>query len=131
MKKLFLILTAVIAFGYELKEFVTCKKVVDLTPVEVTAKFDVNDSKVYAFANFTNIEENKLVDFVWEKNVNGVWKMYADVQLPIYAGARWRTFSSIKIQPFFVGKWRVSVVDNNQVIDSREFEIVDTNSSKE
>jgi len=131
MKKLFFLILLTLSFGYELKEFVTCKKVVDLTPNQITSTFDTNNSKVFAFAYFTNIEQNKLIDFVWEKNVNGIWKLYADVELPIYAGARWRTFSSIKIQPYFTGKWRVSIVDNNQVIASKEFEIKDINKTKE
>ncbi|QCI28018.1 DUF2914 domain-containing protein [Caminibacter pacificus] len=130
MKKLLLTLLAVIAFAYDIKEFVTCKKVVDLTPQQITDTFTTKDKKVYAFAYFTNIKENRLIDFVWEKNVNGVWKIYADVQLPIYTGSRWRTYSTINIQPCFVGKWRVSIVDNDQVVDSKEFNITDENTSE-
>ena len=131
MKKLLLFLGFLsIIFAYDIKEFVTCKNVENLTPVNITKTFNITDKKVYAFAYFTNIENNTLIDFVWEKNVNGVWKIYSDVQLPIYTGSRWRTYSSINIMPYFQGKWRVSIVDNDQVIDSIEFNITDENATK-
>jgi len=129
MKKTLLLALATLVFAYDIKTFVTCKNVKDLRPVGITKNFSIKDKKIYAFVNFTNIKENQLIDFVWEKNVNGVWKMYADVELPIYTGKRWRTYSSINMQPFFAGKWRVSIVDNNEVMDSVEFNI-DSNTTK-
>ena len=122
MKKLFLIFTfSVLVFSYDIKEFITCKDVENLTPIKATKTFTTNDKKVYAFAYFTNIKENSLIDFVWEKEVNGIWKLYADIQLPIFAGIRWRTYSNITIRPFFTGKWRVSIIHNNDTIDVKEF----------
>jgi len=130
MKKILLIFTFFVSlFGYDVKEFVTCKDVENLKPVNITNLFTTNDKKVYAFAYFTNIEKNTLIDFVWEKEVNGIWKLYADIQLPIFAGVRWRTYSNITIRPFFTGKWRVSIVEGNNTIDTKEFNITDTNSS--
>jgi len=122
MKKVLLIFIFVIGlFGYDVKEFVTCKDVQNLKPVNITDVFTTDDKKVYAFAYFTDIEKNTLIDFIWEKEVNGVWKLYADIQLPIFAGVRWRTYSNITIRPFFTGKWRVSIVDGNNTIDTKEF----------
>jgi hypothetical protein len=123
MKKLFAILFLVVSlFGYEVKEFVTCKDVKNLTPIEITNTFDSNkDKKVYAFAYFTNIQENRLIDFIWEKEVNNEWKLYADIKLPIYAGVRWRTYSNITIRPFFKGHWRVSIFDGSERIATKEF----------
>jgi hypothetical protein len=123
-KTAFFLLLITSLFGYDIKQFVTCKNVKNLTPVNITDTFTTKDKKVYAFAYFTNIKENRLVDFVWEKNVNGIWKIYADIQLPIYAGTRWRTYSTITIRPFFTGKWRVSIVDEGNIIDTKEFKIV-------
>jgi hypothetical protein len=130
MKKgiLFLLLLSSL-FGYEIKQFVTCKNVKNLIPLQITDKFTTNDKKVYAFAYFINIKQNRLIDFVWEKNVNGMWKIYADIQLPIYSGSRWRTYSTITIRPFFAGKWRVSIVDEGNIIDTKEFEIVESNTT--
>jgi hypothetical protein len=130
MKKLLIFLITSLLFSYDLKEFVTCKNVKNLTPVQITSKFSIKDKKVYAFAYFTNIEENRLIDFVWEKNVNDVWKLYADIQLPIYKGTRWRTYSNITIRPYLAGKWRVSIYDGNNLIAVRNFEITDKNISK-
>jgi hypothetical protein len=131
MKKIFLSFCLTIAlFGYDIKEFVTCKDVQNLTPVKVTKTFTTNDKKVYAFAYFTNIKKNTLIDFVWEKEVNGIWKLYADIQLPIFAGIRWRTYSNITIRPFFTGKWRVSIIDGNETIYVKEFYIKDSNKTK-
>ena len=130
MKKILLIFTFFVSlFGYDVKEFVTCKDVENLKPFNITNLFTTNDKKVYAFAYFTNIEKNTLIDFVWEKEVNGIWKLYADIRLPIFAGVRWRTYSNITIRPFFTGKWRVSIVEGNNTIDTKEFNITDTNSS--
>jgi hypothetical protein len=123
MKKLIFLLLTTLLFSYDLKEFVTCKNVKNLTPIEITSKFTLKDKKVYAFAYFNNIDQNRLINFVWEKNVNDIWKLYADVQLPIYKGIRWRTYSNITIQPYLLGKWRVSIYDGNNLIAIREFEI--------
>ena len=130
MKKIILILMLInLLFGFEIKEFVTCKDVKNRTPINITNKFSVNDKKVYAFAYFRNIQENTLIHFVWEKNVNGVWKLYADIELPIYQGFRWRTYSNITIRDFFEGQWRVSLIHNNIILDTKEFEILDLNKT--
>lgn len=131
MKKFFLtaVFFAMSLCGYDIKEFVTCKDVQNLAPVQITDHFSTNDKKVFAFAYFTNIKENSLIDFVWEKEVNGVWKLYADIQLPIFEGSRWRTYSNITIRPYFKGKWRISLVEGNDTIDSKVF-YIDTNLSK-
>ena len=121
MKKLIIFLLVALSFSYELKEFVTCKNVKNLTPINITNVFSIKDKKVYAFAYFKNIKENKQIDFVWEKDVNGTWKLYADIKLPIYSGYRWRTYSYITIRPFFKGKWRVSLIDGNKTIDIKNF----------
>ena len=121
MKKLLIFLLVTLSFSYDIKEFLTCKNVQNLTPVNPTTTFSIKDKKVYAFAYFTNIKQNRLIDFVWEKNVNGVWKLYADIQLPIFAGKRWRTYSNITIRPYFKGKWRVSLYENDVKITSKDF----------
>jgi len=130
MKKLLLFLILInLLFGFEIKEFVTCKNVKNRLPINITNKFSVNDKKVYAFAYFKNIEENTLIHFVWEKNVNGIWKLYADIELPIYQGIRWRTYSNITIRKCFKGKWRVSLMHNDNILDTKEFEILDLNKT--
>jgi len=124
MKKgVFLFLFALFLYGYNLKQFVTCKDVQNLTPINITDVFDSNDSKVFAFAYFTDITKNTLIDFVWEKEVDGEWKLYADIQLPIFAGSRWRTYSNITIKPYFKGNWRVSVVEGNNTVKTVNFKI--------
>lgn len=123
MKKFLIFFIVVFLFSYDLKEFVTCKNVKNLTPIDINSTFKIKDKKVYAFAHFSNIEENRLIDFVWEKNVNDVWKLYADIKLPIYKGIRWRTYSNITIKPYMIGKWRISIYDGNDLIDSKTFEI--------
>ena len=123
MKKLLLFLLITLSFSYELKEFVTCKDVRNLAPVDITNNFSTKDKRVYAFAYFKKIKQNKQIDFVWEKEVNGTWKLYADINLPIYKGYRWRTYSYITIRPFFKGKWRVILLENNKTIAKKEFNI--------
>jgi len=130
MKKIIILLFFTILFSYDLKQFVTCKQVKNHTPTIITSTFNVNDKKIYAFAYFINIETNRLIHFVWEKNVNDVWKLYADVELPIYKGIRWRTFSYITIKPYFEGKWRVSIYDANDIIATKYFIIKEINSTK-
>ena len=130
MKKIILTLLLInLIFGFEVKEFVTCKDIKNRTPINITNIFSINDKKVYAFAHFKNIEENTLIHFVWEKNVNGIWKLYADIELPIYQGIRWRTYSNITIRNFFEGTWRVSLIHSNNILYTKEFEIVDLNKT--
>ncbi len=123
MKKLLIFLLVTLSFSYDIKEFTTCKNVKNLTPVNPTTTFSIKDKKIYAFAYFTNIKKNKFIDFVWEKEVNGIWKLYADIKLPIFSGNRWRTYSNITIRPYFKGKWRVSLFDGNKTIKSLNFSI--------
>jgi hypothetical protein len=131
MKKIILFLfTLTLLFSYELKEFVTCKSVKNLKPIKITSIFTTKDKKVYAFAYFTHIEENHLINFVWEKKVNDIWKLYANIELPIFKGKRWRTYSYITVRPYFKGEWRVSIYDGNDLIDTKKFKIIDKNSSK-
>jgi len=123
MKKLIFFLVITLSFSYQLKEFVTCKEVKNLTPVDITDIFNTNDKKAYAFAYFQNIRKNKTVDFVWEKKIGNKWRLYADIKLPIFTGIRWRTYSYITIRPFFRGEWRVSLVDGNKTIAVKNFTI--------
>ncbi|EDM23076.1 DUF2914 domain-containing protein [Caminibacter mediatlanticus] len=121
MKKIILLLITVYLFGYEIKEFVTCKYVKNLTPINITTTFSTKDKRVYAFAYFKNIKIIKNIDFIWEKKVDNDWKLYADIKLPIYPGIRWRTYSYITIRPFFKGEWRVSIFDTNKTIKTINF----------
>ena len=122
MKKLLIFLLVCLSFSYEIQEFVTCKNVKNLVPVNITDTFSTKNKKVYAFAYFKNIKQNKNIDFLWEKDINGTWKLYADIKLPIYSGIRWRTYSYITIRgDYYKGKWRVSIFDQNKTIISKEF----------
>ena len=116
MKKLIILLFSTLLFSYEIKEFVTCKDVKNLNPQKTTNQFSTKDKKVFAFAYFKHIEKNKIIDFIWEKEVNNTWKIYADIKLPIFKGYRWRTYSNITIRDYFNGKWRVSLYDGNESI---------------
>jgi len=122
MKKLLLFILVCFSFSYEIKEFVTCKNVKNLTPINITDIFSTKNKKVYAFAYFKKIKHNKNIDFIWEKEVNHIWRLYADIKLPIYKGYRWRTYSYITIRgDYYKGKWRVSIFDKNTTVASKEF----------
>jgi len=128
VKKIIILSVASLLFSYELKEFVVCKDIKNLTPINPSTTFTTSDKKVYAFAYFKNVEKKRDIDFVWEKYVNKKWHVYTQVKLSIFTSKRWRTDSYITIKPFFKGKWRVTIFDNNKTIASKEFEIVSTNS---
>ena len=123
MKKGVIFLIICLSFSYELKEFVTCKNVKNHIPINITTNFTIKDKKVWAFAYFKNIKKTKMIDFVWEKKVDNKWRLYADVRLPIKKGYRWRTFSYIRIRPYFKGVWRVSLMDFNKTLKQIEFNI--------
>ena len=123
MKKGIFFLLLTFSFSYQIKEFVTCKNVKNHNPIDITTKFSIKDKKVWAFAYFKDIKKNKIIDFVWEKKVNNQWRLYADVKLPIKKGYRWRTFSYIRIRPYFNGIWRVSLLDFNKTLKQIEFNI--------
>ncbi len=121
MKKLIFFILVTLSFSYELKEFATCKNVQNLTPINITNTFDATDKKVYAFAYFINIKNNKNIDFLWEEKIGNEWKLYTDIKLPIFTGVRWRTYSYITISPFFRGEWRVSLIDGNKTVAVKNF----------
>jgi len=123
VKKFLILALITLSFSYEIKEFVTCKNVKNHIPLYHTTHFTIKNKKVWAFAYFKNIKKTKIIDFIWEKKVDNKWKLYADVKLPIKKGYRWRTFSYIRIRPYFIGNWRVSLLDNNKTLKSIEFNI--------
>jgi len=125
MKRLIPFLIISFSFSYQIKEFVTCKNIENLTPINITTSFSSKDKRVYTFLYFKNITQNKMIDFIWEKYVDNKWKLYADIKLPIYKGYRWRTYSYITIRgDYYKGKWKVSIYDEkNQSITSKEFTI--------
>ncbi|MEO1959263.1 MAG: DUF2914 domain-containing protein [Nautiliaceae bacterium] len=124
IKKSAILIIGVLAFGFNIKEFVTCKNVKNLTPINPTTEFNIKDKRAYAFAYLTDIKENKKIDFVWEKKVKDKWKIYSDVKLQIKKGKRWRTYSSIRIdKPYFKGEWRVSLYDKNLSLKTINFKI--------
>ena len=125
MKKLIPFLIISFSFSYQIKEFVTCKMVKNHIPIKPTTHFTIKDKKVWAFGYFKYIKRTKIIDFLWEKKVNNKWKLYADVRLPIKKGYRWRTFSYIRIRPYFKGIWKVSLFEKNKTLKSIEFNITD------
>ncbi|MEE8211638.1 MAG: DUF2914 domain-containing protein [Acidiferrobacterales bacterium] len=79
--------------------------VVDREPVDSISTLSNQVSQLYYFTEIQGMA-GQTVTHRWEYN----GKIMADVSFDI-GGPRWRVYSSKKLQPGWLGDWKVSVVD--------------------
>jgi hypothetical protein len=97
------------------------KKIENRESVDVNTKFSKNVGKLYCYTEVKTDKFPTNIVHLWLYNNN----IMAEIPLSVNAN-KWRTFSSKKIAPTQVGKWKVEIyTDNDKLIDSMEFEIVD------
>lgn len=95
------------------------KDVQNLEPVDTGNTFDNDVKKLYCFTKIKSDEYPTKVVHVWLYNDN----IIAEVPLKVNSST-WRTYSSKKILPKWVGNWKVEVYsDDGKLIDSTEFNI--------
>jgi len=95
------------------------KDIKNLEPAGTGKTFGNNIGKLYCFTEIKTDEYPTKVVHVWLYNEN----IIAEVPLEINS-ATWRTYSSKKILPKWVGNWKVEIYSNDgELIDSMEFNI--------
>lgn len=76
-------------------------------PVDSISTVTANDSKVFYFTEIQDMAGHT-VTHRWEYN----GQVMAEVDFEI-GGPRWRVYSSKTMMPYWVGEWKVSVIDEN------------------
>ena len=76
-------------------------------PVDSVSTVTTDDSKVFYFTEIQDMAGHT-VTHRWEYN----GQVMAEVDFEI-GGARWRVYSSKTMTPYWVGNWKVSVIDEN------------------
>ncbi|TYB33459.1 MAG: DUF2914 domain-containing protein [Flexistipes sinusarabici] len=95
------------------------KDIENLKPVKTGKSFDNSVGKLYCFTEIKTDEYPTKVVHVWLYNDN----IIAEVPLEVNS-TTWRTYSSKKILPKWVGNWKVEIYSNDgELIDSTEFSI--------
>jgi hypothetical protein len=97
--------------GFAISRMVVCEEVVDREPVGTKVTFNASEEKAYCFLEATRVEQDKEVIFVWYHEKREM----ARVPLPLRQGARWRTWSSMKINGL-KGAWSVELQETSGVI---------------
>lgn len=100
-------------------EFVIATGVEDRTPQNTADIFSSSHDKLYAFCRVSNAQENTTILHQWYYGN----KLMASVPL-LVKSASWRTYSSKKISPAWVGEWRVDITtEDGLLLASLEFYI--------
>jgi hypothetical protein len=98
--------TATAGSGFTVERFVVAEGVSDREPVGVAEAFPAGQEEVYCFLEAGDIADKTTVSFLWYHEGTEV----ASVELPLGAGARWRTWSSKNIAGR-TGQWSVELRD--------------------
>lgn len=128
MKHLFAVLILFIFCGFlfsqtmsvlTVTEQTVCTAIEERVPTGADSSF-VNDvGQLFCFTKISGAEDTTSVSHVWYFND----EEKAKVELTI-KGKSWRTWSSKKIDPIWVGDWKVEVVSaNGDVLSTKTFTI--------
>jgi len=91
----------------------------DRQPIGPGTSFEADVERVYCFTAISGAEEETSISHVWYFNDTEM----ARVPLSVRA-ATWRTWSSKRIMPYWIGQWRVDVESaNGDVLTSKEFSV--------
>jgi hypothetical protein len=103
----------------EIAQAVICTEVSDRTPIGTGETFPPDIARLYCFTTVLGAEDETSIRHVWSFGD----QMMAEVTLPIKS-VKWRTYSSKRILPQWIGSWRVDIQDaNGQTLTSIDFEI--------
>lgn len=84
-----------------------CAQVIDREPQGTAETFAAGIEQVYLWTKFVGAADSTTVSHVWLHNGNEM----ATVELPVRSSS-WRTWSSKKMLPSWVGDWEVKVLDS-------------------
>ncbi|NLQ18080.1 DUF2914 domain-containing protein [Marinomonas sp. M1K-6] len=98
--------------------------VVDREPIDdIGAAVKVEYGEIQRVYFFTDLRDMQGSQVVHRWSLDG--EEQAEVGFDI-GGDRWRVWSSKRLMPGFDGKWRVDVVQDGMVIETRSFDYVDS-----
>ncbi|CAB5163711.1 hypothetical protein D3OALGB2SA_5601 [Olavius algarvensis associated proteobacterium Delta 3] len=105
--------------GMQVAQVTFATAVEDRQPIGPGTSFPTTVERVYCFTAINGAEGEASVSHVWYYNDTEM----ARVPLSVRAAA-WRTWSSKRIMPFWVGQWRVDVESaDGDILTSKEFSI--------
>jgi len=114
-----LIFSTIVLAKTEVLRINIAKGINNLEPEKTGKTFDNNIGKIYCFTEIKTDEYPTKVVHVWLYKENIIAEVPLEVNL-----ATWRTYSSKKILPKWVGNWKVEIYSNDgELIDSVEFNI--------
>lgn len=108
-------------------ETAICAAVEEREPVGEAASFAPDVGQVCLWTKLTGAVDSTSVTHVWYYNGEEM----ASVELPVKS-SMWRTWSSKKILPSWVGEWEVKVVDSQgNILKSVSFKIEKTTAEEQ
>lgn len=103
----------------EVSKSAICTEIVNRSPADGGVRFPSTVEKLYCFSRISNIEAATQIQHVWY--FNNIER--ARVELPV-SPPSWRTYSSKRIMPEEIGRWRVDILDNEgNVLKTLGFDI--------
>ena len=90
----------------EVSKSAICTGVVDHRPVDPGTQFPADIGRVYCFSRISNIESASSIYHVWYFGNAERARVELAVNPPT-----WRTYSSKRILPDEIGRWRVDILD--------------------
>ena len=97
-----------------------CRGIEDRMPVEPADSFPSDVEQVYLWSKIVGVSDSTIITYLWLYNDQEM----ATVELPVKSSS-WRTWSSKKILPAWIGNWEVRISDmEGNILKSVTFEIV-------
>lgn len=97
-----------------------CAEIVNRNPVNTGVRFPATVGKLYCFSRISNIEAATRVQHVWYFSNTERARVDLAVNPP-----SWRTYSSKRIIPGEIGRWRIDILDSDgNVLKTLGFDIV-------
>ena len=105
--------------GLDVSQITFATSIEDRQPIGPGTSFPADVERVFCFTAINGAEGETSVSHVWYFNDTEM----ARVPLSVRAAA-WRTWSSKRIMPYWIGQWRVDVESaNGEVLTSKEFTV--------
>lgn len=99
-------ISSAFATQLSLVEGVITTQIVDRAPVDDISSYPAQEGKLFCFTRVAGAEGETAITHVWLYQD----KEMARIELPVRSSS-WRTYSSKKILPQWVGEWKVRVLD--------------------
>ncbi len=101
-------------------ELQLCKAIEERMPVEAGVEFSSDMEQIYLWCKVTGMTDTTTIKHLWIYQE----KQLASVSLPVRSSS-FRTWSSKKLLPQWVGDWEVRVVDaDDNILKSLKFTVV-------